>query len=76
RLPIYAALGVPEIWLYRQERLEILRQVGGGYEPQGSSLAFPMVTVVQLNQWLALRQTGTDLTVIRAVRQFCREVGD
>ncbi|OAB56563.1 hypothetical protein AY600_13395 [Phormidium willei BDU 130791] len=76
RLPIYAALGVPEIWLYRQERLEILRQVGGGYEAQVSSIAFPVVTVGQLNQWLGLRQTGTDLTVIRAVRQFCREVGD
>lgn len=76
RLPIYAALGVAEIWLYRQEQLEILRRLGGGYEAQVSSVAFPTVSARQLNQWLALRQTGTDLTVIRAVREFCREAGD
>jgi Uma2 family endonuclease len=72
KLPIYQAMGVSEIWLCQQEKLTILGLRSGVYQQQAASLAFPTVSVGQLNQWLQIRKTGTDLTVIRAVRQFCR----
>lgn len=71
KLPIYQAMEVPEVWLCRQEELTILVLEAGNYQPQTTSRAFPTVSTTQLNQWIQLRKTGTDLTVIRAVRQFC-----
>ena len=32
-----------------------------------------MVSVDQLNQWIELRKTETDVTVLREVQQFGRE---
>jgi Uma2 family endonuclease len=74
KLPIYQAMGVPEVWLCRQEELTILILQAGKYQHQATSRAFPAVSTEQLNQWIQLRKTGTDLTVIRAVRQFCRNL--
>jgi len=72
KLPIYSAMGVLEIWLYRQDALSILCLQGDEYQETPASLAFPTVSVTQLNEGLQLRKTGTDLTVVRAVREFCR----
>lgn len=71
KMRIYQAMGVPEVWLYQDQRLQIKQLQGGGIDTV-MSWAFPAVTSEQLNQWLDLRRSGTDLTVIRAVRQFCR----
>ncbi|QQE65358.1 hypothetical protein GFS31_20460 [Leptolyngbya sp. BL0902] len=73
KLSIYQAMPIPEVWLYRQEALTFLVLQDGDYQPQPVSRAFPFVTDDQLNQWIQLRKTGTDLTVIRAVRQFYRD---
>ncbi|MBV8884080.1 MAG: Uma2 family endonuclease [Chroococcidiopsidaceae cyanobacterium CP_BM_RX_35] len=75
KLNIYQAMGVPKIWLYQQEIIKIRRLEGGAYIDSLNSRVFPSVQTDQLNQWLQLRRTGTDLTVVRAVRQFCREQG-
>ncbi|MBW4484839.1 MAG: Uma2 family endonuclease [Tildeniella torsiva UHER 1998/13D] len=72
KLPIYLAIGVSEVWLYRQEMLSILVLRAGEYHVETQSQAFPSVTAGQLDQWVKLRKIGTDLTVIRAVRQFCQ----
>ena len=70
KLPIYAAMGVPEVWLYQQDQLKILAlQTDKAYSTVNQSVAFPQVSEAQLNEWLALRKTGTDLTVVKAVRQ-------
>ncbi|MDX2099605.1 MAG: Uma2 family endonuclease [Leptolyngbyaceae cyanobacterium bins.59] len=72
KLSIYQAMGVPEVWLYQREQVKIKHLENGLYLDALSSRAFPAVSADQLTQWLDLRRTGTDLTVIRAVRQFCR----
>jgi Uma2 family endonuclease len=73
KLSIYQAMGVPEVWLYQRDRLQIKRLEDGVYVDASTSRAFPLVSAEQLTQWLELRRTGTDLTVVRTVRQFCRE---
>ncbi|MGG6237508.1 Uma2 family endonuclease [Nodosilinea sp. AN01ver1] len=70
KLVIYKVLGVPELWLYSNGRVKILDLRGEQIRELESSLAFPGVLVEQLQSWVALRETGTDLTVVKAVRQF------
>jgi Uma2 family endonuclease len=80
KLEIYQSIGVPEIWIYQRQRIntsvagavKIKQLENGCYIDVAQSRAFPAVSIEQLAQWLELRRTGTDLTVIRAVRAFCR----
>jgi Uma2 family endonuclease len=49
KLKIYAALGVPEVWLYDGEKLRVYRlQVEGNYLLQQQSLAFPFLDIEQI----------------------------
>lgn len=73
KMAIYQAMGVPEVWLYRQSTLKIQLLQDGQYGDVANSRAFPMVSVEQLNQWIEMRKTETDLTVLRDVQRFCRE---
>ncbi|MEA5451151.1 Uma2 family endonuclease [Leptolyngbya sp. CCNP1308] len=73
KLVIYQALGVPELWLYSNGKVKILGLRGEQIRELESSLAFPVVSVEQLQAWVALRETETDLTVVKAVRQFVSE---
>lgn len=68
KLEIYRALGVPEVWIYRQEEVVIHRLQADGYVISFRSQTFPDIGSQQLNSWIQLRRQGTDLTVIRAVR--------
>lgn len=75
KLSIYQAMGVPEIWLYQQNKIKIIHLQNGIYQEALSSRAFPLVSTEQLNNWVELQRTGTDLTVVRSVREFCRTRG-
>jgi Uma2 family endonuclease len=72
KLSIYQALRVPEVWLYQGDQVKIKHLDQGQYVEALTSRAFPIVSANQLNQWLELRRSGTDLTVVRSVRRFCR----
>ena len=74
KLSLYEAMEVPELWVYRRETVSIRWLVMGTYQEKPMSRSFPLVSAVQLRQWIELRKTGTDLTVVRAVRSFCREL--
>jgi len=73
KMAIYLAMGVPEIWLYKRNGLKIQLLQDGQYGDVANSRAFPMVSVDRLNQWIEMRKTETDLTVLRDVQRFCRE---
>jgi Uma2 family endonuclease len=72
KLSIYQALSVPEVWLYQGDQVKIKHLDQDQYVDALTGRAFPLVSSNQLNQWLELRRSGTDLTVVRSVRQFCR----
>ena len=74
KLPIYGAMGVVEVWLYRENTLTIKALQAGDYVDADYSIAFPMVSAVQLNGWIDLRKSGTDLTVVKAVRAALKTV--
>jgi len=57
--PIYAALGVPEIWRYDGWETTILHLTGNDYVEAETSLALPMLTSAILTEYLAhMRQVG------------------
>ena len=76
KFSIYQEIGVPEIWVYQSGGTIVIKQLADGeYLDVDRSLAFPAVNPAQLIEWIEIRRTGTDLTVIRAVRTFCRGLG-
>lgn len=72
KLVIYQALGIPELWIYRKGQIEILHLQSSGFVASDRSLAFPSITPEQLQTWITMRETATDLAVVCAVRQFCQ----
>src|SRR4028118_1193288 len=48
KFSIYAFLGVPEIWRYRNQSLLVYQLVEGNYEQRENSLAFPFLPVAEI----------------------------
>lgn len=70
KLAIYQALGVPELWLYSNGSVRILDLRDGEIREVERSSAFATISAEQLQAWVELRETSTDLTVVKAVRQL------
>jgi Uma2 family endonuclease len=58
KLPIYAALGVPEVWRYRKGRVHILELGAEGYVEAARSRAFPILTADLLSSFLTRSKTA------------------
>ena len=62
KLVLFKEFGVPEVWRYDGQRLEILRLQGNGYEASVESVAFPGVSATAVTRLLregrALGRTG------------------
>ena len=72
RLPVYAALGVPEVWRYRSETraLRFLGLVGSSYESIESSLSLPMLTPALVLEALALGDNPLDWAYLDLLDQW------
>ncbi|PSR12963.1 Uma2 family endonuclease [filamentous cyanobacterium CCP3] len=70
KLAIYQALGVPELWLYSSGRVTILDLRNEKIREVERSLAFSTISAEQLQAWVELWETSTDLAVVKAVRNF------
>jgi Uma2 family endonuclease len=76
RLPIYAALGVPEVWQFDGESVKLLKLVAGEYATQSQSQALPMVTVEVVEGFLTQAQEMGETSWAKAVRQWAKGQGD
>ena len=75
RLPVYAALGVPEVWRYnaRRRRLWFGRLTEGGtYESIDHSLSLPMLTHALVIEALTLGQGLSESAWIRLLSDWVR----
>ena len=72
KLAIYQAFGISELWIYSKGQIRILQLQSSGFTESDRSLAFPRLSPEHLQAWIALRETATELTVVKAVRQFCQ----
>ncbi|WP_339377122.1 hypothetical protein [Cyanothece sp. BG0011] len=75
KLPIYAALGVAEIWRYDGQVLRFygLNEESKSYQEISQSLAFPWLDISLIPQWLEQRLIIGETAVLKQVRQWAIE---
>ncbi len=73
RIPIYASLGIPELWRYDGEKLTIeTLHSAGHYTAAKRSSAFPGITATKLMEWIELGKTQGHSPMLHAVEQWCK----
>jgi len=73
RIPIYAAMGVPEIWRYDGEKLRVCHlQEGGEYVEAERSKVFPMLPMQEFARHLARRRGMSETQLVRSFRNWVR----
>ena len=75
RFPIFASIGVPEVWRYDGMRAAIFKLAGGAYQEQETSEAFPGVTGQIITQFIEESKTLTRTVWLRRVRAWARQQG-
>lgn len=73
---IYASLGVPELWRYRKQTLQVYQLVEGNYELNQTSLAFPFVPVAEIPGFIEQSKVIGQRASVRAFRARIREILD
>ncbi len=75
QLGIYAALGVPEVWICDGAHLKIYRlQTGGEYAIQDRSPTFPSLPPETIIGFLAKRNNTDETSWIRSFRQWVKNI--
>ena len=74
KFTIYAALGVPELWRYRRESLQVYQLVEGKYEMCDRSLAFPFLPVAEIPGFIEQSRTVGQRAAVRLFRERIREI--
>ncbi len=72
RLALYAAMGVPEIWHWRRERVSPLKLEDAKYVATDFSLAFPVFRPTQLERFLAMRHTVDETSLMLSYQDWIR----
>jgi hypothetical protein len=74
RPPIYARLGVPELWRYVDDEVRFYRlSEGGEYEPIEHSVGFPWVTPAGVTRHLERRHEQDENSVVRAFVEWATQ---
>ena len=73
KLPIYAQVGVPEIWRYDGQRLRIYILTPEGYVESDTSFALPLLTGQRLSEALVQSKTVKRTTLLRSFRTWIRQ---
>lgn len=73
KLPIYAQIGVSEIWRYDGGKLFMLKLADGEYVGIEQSVSFPVLGVQDLSEFLDRSKVTSRLELIRAFREWLRE---
>ncbi|NES95186.1 MAG: Uma2 family endonuclease [Desertifilum sp. SIO1I2] len=73
RFPIYARLGVPELWCYNGEALKIYQLQEGQYIEVEQSSIFPQLNISELPQLIENYRSVGRLALRRAIRAWVRQ---
>ena len=73
RFPIYARLGIPELWCYDAGKLTIYHLQNGQYVEVEQSTIFPKLDVRALPQLIEQNRSAGRLSLRRSVRAWVRE---
>lgn len=72
RLPIFAAVGVPEVWRYDGARVTFYRLAEGSYVEVERSIVLPLLTSRQAGVFLAESRREKSPAWLRQVREWVR----
>jgi Uma2 family endonuclease len=70
--PIYAALGIPELWRYDGKRLHVLMLQDDNYKPTPSSQAFPFLPIGGFETFINRFNEQNDTAVLLSFQQWVR----
>ncbi len=73
RFPIYARLGVPEIWCYDTGELKIYQLQNGDYGETQISLVFPNLAVKEIPRLIEQNRSAGRRAIRKAVRAWVKE---
>jgi Uma2 family endonuclease len=73
RLPIYSALGVPEIWRFDGKKMVLLALTNGQYQEIPVSVAIPIITADILHHWLTQATTMGESSWANALQKWVKE---
>jgi Uma2 family endonuclease len=72
--PIYAAIGVPEIWRFDGERFAILRRdESGSYVESPQSACFPDLPIDEVNRFVQIGLRSLQPAAVRALRDWVKQ---
>ncbi len=74
RQPIFAAFGVPEIWRFDGEQMQIFRLENDKYSEIPNSLALPKITPAKLTEFVRKSETLSRLEWIKEVRGWAKSI--
>ena len=74
KFSIYASLGVPEIWRYRNQSLLVYQLVEGNYEQRENSRAFPFLRIAEIPAFIEQSKTIGQRAAVRLFRDRVREL--
>jgi Uma2 family endonuclease len=72
RLPIYALLGVPEVWRYDGYSLEFLALQNGEYIPIEDSLSFPTLPAAIIVEYVQKRSLSGESKTLKEFREWVK----
>ena len=70
KLPIYAALGVSEVWLYKGDKVTFYKLYGDFYQETPSSVALPFLNNRIVTEFLQKGAEGRTLSWFRELRKW------
>jgi len=74
KMPLYAAFGVPEVWRFDGETLQVHRlNPAGQYEPRDGSVCLPRFPIAQVLDVLRQVNTASETALVRSLRDWVRK---
>jgi len=73
RLPVFAKIGVPEIWQCQRGRLHFYRLVRGKYRPIQHSVSFPFLKAADLMRFINRRSELGENGVVREFLEWAQQ---
>ena len=73
KFPIYAAVGVPEVWRYKGGRVQIFQREGEQYKEVEQSIVLPPLTSTVLTQFLEESRTLRSPDWLRRVQEWAQK---
>jgi Uma2 family endonuclease len=73
KFPIFAKVGVPEVWRFDGSKLAVYELAGGEYVERDASVAFPAVTAADITGFIKESETMARPEWVRKLRAWARD---